>query len=337
MTQTKASAPRSQRSRRTKPDAAWTAATLFAGLDENGMGPLLGPLVVTCVPAEAQSERGARAAQRGATVSQRSRAGDSKTLVNFHDSRLGEAWARVLLETEAAPLHSPEDVLRRLSLHPAAHLEAPCPDGHRMQCWGHAHEQFEADADLLDAVRKDAAALARRGLRLGAPRSVILCNRRLNEAADRGISRFTCDLHAMEELVLDVNARFSREVFATCGKVGGFDRYGDVFGPLGGRLHVVVGESRARSEYHVPGVGRLAFVRDADGSNLLVGLASLVGKYLRDLLMRRITWFYRAQAPELPEASGYHDPVTKAFVAQTQAQRRKLRIADDCFARRKAL
>jgi ribonuclease HII len=81
----------------------------------------------------------------------------------------------------------------------------------------------------------------------------------------------------------------------------------------------------------------LAFVRDADGSNLLVGLASLVGKYLRDLLMRRITWFYRAQAPELPEASGYHDPVTKAFVAQTQAQRRKLRIADDCFARRKAL
>jgi len=256
--------------------------------------------------------------------------------VNFHDSRLGEAWARVLLERETPTLQTPNDVARTLSLHGADHLEAPCPKGHRSQCWSHERERFGADDDMMALVRRDAETLRSRGLVLGAPRSVILCNRRLNQAADRGVSRFACDLHAMEELVLDVNARFARDVFATCGKVGGFDRYGSVFGPLGGRLHVVIGESRARSEYQVPGVGRLAFVRDADGSNLLVGIASLVGKYLRDLLMRRITSFYRAEDPDLPEASGYHDPVTKAFVQRTQAPRLRLKIQDDCFTRRKA-
>ena len=325
------------RSPRTKLDLAWSQATLFAGLDENGMGPLLGPLVVTCVPAEATSNLGARAALRGASKAQQARAGDSKALVNFHDSRLGEAWARVLLERESPLLRTPNEVARALSLHDTEHLEAPCPKGHRGQCWGHESERFEADPELLSLVRRDVERLGNRGLVLGAPRSVILCNRRLNHAADRGVSRFTCDLHSMEELVLDVNRRFARgDVFATCGKVGGFDRYGDVFGPLGGRLHVVVGESRARSEYQVPGVGRLAFVRDADGSNLLVGIASLVGKYLRDLLMRRITAFYRTDDPELPEASGYHDPVTKAFVQRTQKRRLALKIQDDCFTRRKA-
>ena len=51
---------------------------------------------------------------------------------------------------------------------------------------------------------------------------------------------------------------------ATCGKVGGFDRYPPAFGPLGGRLHAVAVEGRARSEYSIPGLGRIAFVRDAD-------------------------------------------------------------------------
>jgi len=326
----------SKREPRQKLDPAWSAASLFAGLDENGMGPLLGPLVVTCVPAEATSDQGARAGLRPASKTQQERAGDSKALVNFHDSRLGEAWARVLLERDTPALRTPDDVVRTLSLHGKEYLEAPCPRGHREQCWGKKGERFEADDDLMALVRGDVARLGSRGLLLRAPRSVILCNRRLNQAADRGVSRFACDLHAMEDLVLDVNARFGRDVFATCGKVGGFDRYGDVFGPLGGRLHVVIGESRARSEYQVPGIGRLAFVRDADGSNLLVGIASLVGKYLRDLLMRRISSFYRDHDPELPEASGYHDPVTKAFVQRTQARRLHLKIQDDCFARRKA-
>src|SRR6202012_3480391 len=117
-----------------------------------------------------------------------------------------------------------------------------------------------------------------------------------------------------ERLALDARSRSTGDLVATCGKVGGFDKYVPAFGPLGGRLHAVVGEGRKRSEYAFPGLGRIAFVRDADDSHMLVGMASLVGKWVRDLLMARVVRYHRRNHPEVPDASGYHDPVTARFI-----------------------
>jgi ribonuclease HII len=103
---------------------------------------------------------------------------------------------------------------------------------------------------------------------------------------------------------------------------------------MSGRLHAVAVEGRARSEYSVPGLGTIAFVRDADASHLLVSMASLVGKWVRDRLMSRIVRYHREHDPELPDASGYHDPVTARFVAATRLSRRRRRHQDDCFERR---
>jgi hypothetical protein len=164
--------------------------------------------------------------------------------------------------------------------------------------------------------------------------SVIACARRLNEGIDRGLSRFHVDLHSMERLVVDARERYGCDVIATCGKVGGFDRYPVAFGPLNGRLHAVVSEGRARSEYSVPGVGRLAFVRDADDKHLLVSMASLVGKWARDLLMSRVVRYHRSANPDLPDASGYHDPVTTRFIAATRLSRKNRALPDECFERR---
>jgi ribonuclease HII len=138
----------------------------------------------------------------------------------------------------------------------------------------------------------------------------------------------------MERLVLDAREREGCDVVATCGKVGGFDRYSDAFGPMNGRLHAIAVEGRARSEYSVPGVGRIAFVRDADADHLLVSMASLVGKWARDLLMARIVRYHRAVDPDLPDASGYHDPVTTRFIDATSLARKRLALPDDCFERR---
>src|SRR5262249_40637520 len=107
------------------------------------------------------------------------------------------------------------------------------------------------------------------------------------------------------------------------------------FGPLGGRLHVVLEESRARSAYHFPGVGEIAFVRDGDDSDLCVALASMVGKYVREALMARVVRFYRDHDPELPDASGYHDPMTSTFIARTALVRKKRQVPDHCFERRR--
>jgi hypothetical protein len=154
-----------------------------------------------------------------------------------------------------------------------------------------------------------------------------------NAAIDRGQSRFVVDLHGMERLVLSAREAAGEDLVATCGKVGGYDRYGEAFGPLSTRLHAVVEEGRARSEYQFPGIGRVAFVRDADAGHLVVGMASLVGKWVRDLLMDRVVRYHRVVDPELPAASGYHDPVTTRFIAASALNRAERGLPDVCFER----
>lgn len=192
---------------------------------------------------------------------------------------------------------------------------------------------FAADEAAVAACAKDLDRLEARGLEVLRVRVAIVCVRRLNDAVDAGLSRFDVDLHTMERLTLAAREDAGADVYALCGKVGGFDFYGDRFGPLGGRLHTVLCEGRARSEYQLPGVGRLAFVRDADDTHLIIGLASLVGKWARDHLMRRVVRWHRSHVPDVPEASGYHDPVSSRFIAATSLVRKQLRVDSRCFER----
>jgi ribonuclease HII len=312
----------------------------FIGADENGLGPRLGPMVVTAVLARA--EPGAEGIigkkPRGGLAQ---RLGDSKGLVSHGDIALGEAWARALVERGAGKQErgaSIADLVRAVSLDEPEALQAPCPSHVHGQCWSTEGEGFveaEEMGDRLKLVRRDLGRLADRGLEVVAVRSVVVCTKRLNEAVARGQSRFVVDLHAMERLILALREIAGEALVAECGKVGGFGQYGKVFGPLGGRLHAVLEEGRARSAYHFPGIGEIAFVRDSDASNILVGMASLVGKYLREVLMSRIVRHYRRHDADLPTVSGYHDPITDGFVVATEALRRAHRVPGACFERDK--
>ena len=61
-------------------------------------------------------------------------------------------------------------------------------------------------------------------------------------------------------------------------------------------------------------------------------LASLVGKYVRELFMTRIASHYPAREDE-PRPSGYHDPVTARFVDRTALVRKDRKFPDRCFER----
>ncbi len=323
-----------------------TTATLHVGCDENGLGPRLGPMIVTAVMAEA-----APGASRIATSRARGKLaqilGDSKGLVAHGDVALGQAWARALAKRGATRLErasdvapgSVEELVDALCLDDRAVLTAPCPSHVAPQCWGTRAETFD-DSDaahmLEGEVVRSLDKLEARGVRIVRVRSVVVCTKLLNDAALAGNSRFKVDLHAMERLVLDLRGAAGADVHAVCGKVGGYGNYSDAFGPLSGRLHAVVEESRAKSTYRFPGVGELSFVRDADRDHLLVSMASLVGKWLREVLMSRIVAHYRATEDGVPVASGYHDPVTTRFVALTARARHDQRIPAECFERTKS-
>lgn len=306
-----------------------TPPTHRIGVDENGLGAQLGPLIVTGVLARVD-ERGQRTLARRLPKAIRSDLDDSKQLVSHADVSLGEAWTRVLVDDSA---DSPQALLDRLLLEDHAARTLPCPSHVAPQCWASTSESFVADAELCQRVQGHRRALAERGIELVSVTSSVWCTKRLNEARGRGINRFVADLHAMENVVLALRERAGSNLSATCGKVGGIGAYGKFFGPLSNFLHSTLEEGQAKSAYYFPNVGEISFVRDADASDALVMLASLVGKYVRELLMARIGRFYPKALDSQAPPSGYHDPVTQAFVASSALARRRAKVPNTCFVR----
>ena len=192
--------------------------------------------------------------------------------------------------------------------------------------------RIEAPAVLLRRVARHRGLLRAKGVEIIAVKSSVVCTDALNRARRAGRNRFVSDLHAMESLVLALRKTAGADVRAVCGKVGGMAEYSRFFGPLGGWLHNILEEGQAKSSYRFPGVGELSFVRDADASDPLVMLASLVGKYVRELFMARIASHYPARDDE-PRPSGYHDPVTARFVARTALVRKRSKMPHGCFER----
>jgi ribonuclease HII len=297
------------------------------GVDENGLGARLGPLVVTAVLAEV-TEQGQAVLARRLRGKIGEDLGDSKRLVSHANVALGEAWARVLT---GDCWETPQALFEHLSFEGSTSLRRACPSHIEKQCWGVDGEKFEASSELRSRVAGHLNKLGQRGVSVSRVLVNIVCTQRLNAARRDGKNRFVSDLHAMESLLLGLRQHAGKNLVATCGKVGGMQDYDSFFGPLSGHLHAVLGVSRKRSAYHFPGLGQVNFVQDADASDPLVMLASLVGKYVRELLMTRISRFHDVSSDDLP-VSGYHDPRTDAWVMRARG-RRSLRIVDDCFER----
>jgi ribonuclease HII len=306
-------------------------ATFQIGADENGLGSRIGPMIVTAVLAEVDGEQGERFLSRKLPQRIRADLDDSKRLMSHTDVTIGEAWARVLTGDTA---RTPGELFEQLSLEGTAKLREPCPKTATAQCWTEQRESFASSDEQRERAQRHVAAFAARGVRILEVRSSVVCSQKLNDNRARGINRFVSDLHAMESLILKLQKRAGAPVHAVCGKVGGIGEYGKFFGPLAGWLHATVVEGQAESAYQFPQLGRIRFVRDADARAPLVMLASLVGKYLRELFMSRIANHYPGHDdPSLPRPSGYHDPVTAAFVERTALVRKQRRMPNGCFER----
>ncbi|MEO0325805.1 MAG: hypothetical protein AAF447_22830 [Myxococcota bacterium] len=301
---------------------------LVVGVDENGMGPRLGPLVATAVSLELRRYEPGRLRRRGNAL----RVGDSKRFGAFGRMAELEGLTLALAERELGrPVRDADALLDALSLDGAAGRRAPCPGGtSTAQCWTPlALPAFGGDAE---EGRARLARLEGRALRVRRVRTTWACAGTLNAAMAEGIGKLDVDLRLFERLLLDARAALGGPLDARCGMIGGLRHYVPRFHRL--QEAVVLREGRGVSRYRVPALGTVSFEVKADDRHLPVGLASMVGKVVRELAMRRIVSHYQALDGSLRTASGYHDPVTRAFVDATATHRRRLRIAEGCFERR---
>jgi len=111
---------RAQRVSRRSLEPLSAGPCLHVGVDENGLGPVLGPLLVTGV---AFRFTGPRPDSLGALV------GDSKVLVSHDDPSLGEAWARAILSELGPPPKDSHEIVARISMDADTVLRSMCPSG----------------------------------------------------------------------------------------------------------------------------------------------------------------------------------------------------------------
>ena len=215
-----------------------------------------------------------------------------------------------------------------------ARLRVICPDlSTAAQCWAAelSLPAFGGDPSfgesLIDRL------VGRSALRIVDLQSRVACAGLLNAKLADGTNKLAVDLELFEDLIASVRVRHGAPLLAVCGMVGGIRDYGSRmahFEPCGPKL---LQSRRGQRRYALDGVGEVRFEVAADVRHLPVALASIVGKYVREIGMLRIGEFYRRDEPALTLACGYHDPVTTRFIEATAPSRRRLGIVDDCFRR----
>jgi ribonuclease HII len=133
-----------------------------------------------------------------------------------------------------------------------------------------------------------------------------------------------------------------RHVAVLCDRQGGRTRYGRALLKEFPEAHVqVVHEAKEISSYElsipeVEGCPRMfiAFIEKGDGNHLPIALASMGAKYLRELMMSQFNaWFHTYDAGIKPTAGYYQDG--KRWLEDTTDLRRKIGVPDERIVRQR--
>jgi ribonuclease HII len=297
------------------------------GIDEAGYGPNLGPFVMSLVGCQAPDALARAdlwqalgpAVRRGG---EKVKKGDPRLLVA--DSKVVYSSAKGLAGLERGVLaalgrHLGEGVASLAGL-----VGCLCPEDHehlRADPWyagasplpGHVEAE-----DLSGHARRFESACSGAGLGGWLVRSVVICPRQFNSLLDRHDSKGAVLTHGLTNL-LRAGRELAREgaLAFFVDKHGGRNTYAAmVQHALPGGAVLAVEEGAQRSHYRVVGQGReveLTFQPRADADHFCVALASMVSKYVRELLMGEFNAFWQARVPGLRPTAGYPGDAGRFF------------------------
>jgi len=288
---------------------------ILAGIDEAGFGPLLGPLVVSCtalaVPPELLEADLWQALARSVGKTRKHLGGrlliaDSKKAYHREEG-LGHLERTVLAVLQCwgkEPAHLTEllaslcpDCLPRLREYPWYQKMEQCP-------------LSRGPADMKIAAHVFAGDLEARGAKLVHLRSCCLDVAYYNTLVGRVKNKSQVLFIAVTQLIQGLLEGFSDEVIQVhVDRQGGRAHYREhLLRSFPGWDLRIVEEGTEVSTYELRAGGRqlrLSFAVGADDRYLPVALASMVSKYLRELLMECMNEYFIALDGSLKPTAGY--------------------------------
>ncbi|MEM7199923.1 MAG: hypothetical protein AAF628_06640 [Planctomycetota bacterium] len=310
----------------------------LAGVDEAGLGPILGPLVVAGVglqlPPDVTPWRALRAiVSKSRNEPRKLRVDDSKKVNQGEHGfvRLEEcvlsfwtAWRGALPPTLGALLSD---------LGADHWLPTECPWYRELD----VALPLQADAGAVELLaHRLARAMRGAELQLSAIAARIVDAKEFNELVDESDNKSRTHLQVYSEVIDAILHQVGDGAEITADRCGGLMRYQAALEELWPEAQIrVVTETSRRSAYDVSARGRtarLSFDVGADARSFPTALASCVAKYLRETLIDRLNRWFCDRVPGLLPTAGYYTDGQR-FVREVAALMRREALPSDLLVR----
>ena len=312
-------------------------------IDEAGYGPNLGPLVMTSVACRTPEgvTQGDLWKLLKSAVRRPHHKDDGRILVEDSKVLFGQASGIGALEKSVFAFLSP-------SLSPSPSLTllveslSPGSSALRDEHWytGRTVLPLKATSnDIQVSAQRFAKSCQEASITWGLTRSVIVCAPQFNGFLEQWHSKGAILAAGLVQLlrenlrVLEAN---SVPVHFLVDKHGGRNQYAAMLQTAFDENMVIAREESAyRSCYNVMDSDiEVAFEPRADGRHFCVALASMISKYLREVLMSEFNQFWRLHVPDLQPTAGYPGDAARFYDA-IQPAAKKLGISRECLWRQR--
>lgn len=313
----------------------------YAGIDEAGYGPLLGPLVISSASFRILDQSQRDQLWNFTKTSVAARASDAAAKPMVADSKIvmrGSKGFRRLEETVFTFL-SLFDGPRPRTLHEILfHLAGEVDDSYPWyrdcgeplprRTWTNVCERHGI------AVKSD---LAAHGCSFEGVRCAVIREGEFNKLIDETSNKGAAEWRGISRLLSDIMERYGPEgVYVDVDRLGGRGRYGRLLFELfyGAKIKIIE-QSEGKSAYRVSsdaGKMEISFEVESDRRHFPVALASIFSKYIREVHMEELNRYFRAFMPELKPTAGYVQD-GRRFLDDTKELRAQLAVPDQLLVR----